>query len=132
MINTEVFADLQPLIDQLKTDNLSIDKPFLSSENLDKDMITMINSSSVEQLYEYFAELQIALMNSQYPSIRKTIKQYRTKIKTCIIKSVRNTYNLKEMRELFIQPPGMDYTYYTLKNSQLGSKMESCVISILR
>jgi hypothetical protein len=93
----------------------------------------LINSLSANQLYELYAEQTFQLSEEFFPGINTFINpNMRSKLKDCFITQEKNIFTEKEMREIFIQPIGMDTNYYQRKIYQMTLGFESCVYNLQR
>lgn len=97
-----------------------------------KEQEKLINSLSSQQLYELYAE-QALQMTEQMVQNKDLLRNpnFRSKVKDCFIKLEKSTFTEKEMREIFIQPIGMDTKYYQRKIDQMNLGIEPCIVNAL-
>lgn len=92
-----------------------------------KEQQAFINSMTAQQLYDAYAE-QTLYLTEQLANNKESFQTTasRQQMKNCIILLLKNIFNEHEMREIYIQPAGMDIDYYQRKINQLSTDLLQC------
>ncbi|MDR0547951.1 MAG: hypothetical protein LBI10_00840 [Deltaproteobacteria bacterium] len=98
---------------------------------VDKEVVKYINSLSKEQLFDLYAEQVITMAFDLVPKYNYLKSKVKHKAKQCIIDSLNELFTRKEMIDLYLQPPDMDFKFYTNKIDQSIAKYIPCFESIL-